>query len=41
MRSGTSSATTYARLLDLYRAVGEEYAEKLDELREALAGRPV
>jgi hypothetical protein len=23
------------------RAVGEEYAEKLDELREALAGRPV
>jgi len=28
-------------LLDLYRKVGEEYAEQLDALRESLAGRPV
>jgi hypothetical protein len=28
-------------LLGLYREVGGEYAEPLDNLREALAGRPV
>lgn len=28
-------------LLDLYRTVGDEYTEQLDDLREALAGRPV
>ena len=28
-------------LLNLYRRVGEEYTEQLDDLREALAGRPV
>ncbi len=32
---------TFDALLDLYRKVGEEYAEQLDALREALAGRPV
>lgn len=32
---------TYPLLLDLYRAVGEEYTQQLDDLREALAGRPV
>jgi len=32
---------SYELLLDLYRAVGAEYAAQLDELREALAGRPV
>jgi len=32
---------TYDLLLDLYRQVGEEYTEQLDELREGLAGRPV
>jgi Type II restriction endonuclease, TdeIII len=32
---------TYELLLGLYRGVGEEYTEQLDELREALAGRAV
>ncbi len=32
---------TYNVLLDLYREVGVEYAEQLDALREALAGRAV
>jgi Type II restriction endonuclease, TdeIII len=32
---------TYELLLDLYRQVGGEYAEQLDDLREALAGRAV
>lgn len=32
---------TYYLLLDLYRQVGMEYTEQLDNLREALAGRPV
>lgn len=32
---------TYEFLLDLYRQVGAEYAQQLDELRRALAGRPV
>jgi hypothetical protein len=32
---------TYELLLSLYREVGEEYTEQLDDLREALAGRPV
>lgn len=31
----------YDLLLDLYRQVGMEYTEQLDNLREALAGRPV
>jgi type II restriction endonuclease TdeIII len=32
---------TYELLLDLYREVGSEYTQRLDDLREALAGRPV
>ncbi len=32
---------TYDRLVNLYRQVGSEYTHKLDDLREALAGRPV
>ena len=32
---------TFEALLDLYRSVGDEYAEQLDDLREALAGRSV
>lgn len=32
---------TYELLLDLYRQVGLEYDARLDELRQALAGRPV
>jgi hypothetical protein len=32
---------TYALLLELYRAVGLEFGEQLDGLREAFAGRPV
>lgn len=32
---------TFEQLLELYRAVGVEYTLRLDELREALAGRPV
>ena len=32
---------TYELLLELYRNVGAEYTKRLDELREALAGRPV
>ena len=32
---------TYEQLLELYRAVGIEYAAHLDALRQALAGRPV
>jgi hypothetical protein len=32
---------TYRLLLELYRLVGEEYTERLDDLRESLAGRPV
>lgn len=34
-------AGTYDLLLDLYREVGAEHAQRLDELRTALAGRPV
>jgi hypothetical protein len=30
-----------AGVIDLYRKVGEEHAEQLDALREALAGRGV
>jgi hypothetical protein len=33
--------TTYELLLELYRQVGLEYADHLDDLRQALAGRPV
>jgi hypothetical protein len=32
---------TYDLLLTLYRQVGGEYTEQLNELRRALAGRPV
>lgn len=32
---------TYDHLVNLYRQVGSEYTQKLDDLREALAGRPV
>lgn len=32
---------TFDMLLGLYRSVGEEYTPQLDDLREALAGRPV
>jgi hypothetical protein len=34
-------AGTYDLLLDLYRHVGSGYTGSLDELRQALAGRPV
>lgn len=34
-------AGTFDQLLDLYREVGMEYTARLDELRQALAGRPV
>ena len=34
-------AQTYELLLSLYRQVGQEYTDKLDELRAALAGRAV
>lgn len=34
-------AGTYDLLLELYREVGAEYTQRLNELREALAGRPV
>lgn len=32
---------TYGALLDLYREVGVEYTARLDDLRQAFAGRPV
>jgi hypothetical protein len=32
---------TYEALLALYRAIGSEYTDRLDELRQALAGREV
>lgn len=32
---------TYAALLNLYREVGMEYTARLDDLRQAFAGRPV
>lgn len=35
------SPGTYDELLTLYRAVGSDYTTRLDDLREALAGRPV
>jgi len=31
----------YELLLDLYRQVGREYTDRLDDLRQALAGRPI
>jgi len=34
------AAGTYDELLDLYREVGVEYTNRLDELRRAFAGRP-
>jgi hypothetical protein len=35
------AAGSYEMLLDLYREVGVEYANRLDGLRQSLAGRPV